>query len=74
MKVSESMETEGLLKTKEVLAILGICRSTLYKFIERGLLHPVANPVGHLLKRRKLRFSQEEIEGLINTIKPEISG
>lgn len=57
-----SRDKQLLLTTKEVLAILQIHRSTLNRLMEQGAITPEPHPAAKLLKRRRLLFSQENIE------------
>lgn len=49
---------DRLLSAKEASAILGISKRTLFRYVRRGLLHPVK------LSPRTVRFTAEDIESL----------
>ena len=62
-KISPS--ASELLKTQEVLDLLDINRSTLYRLMERGVIKPETLPANNILQRRKLRFSRTHISALV---------
>ncbi len=64
------MGTEGeLLSTEEVIDLLGISRTTLFKLMREKKIEPI--PTSPLLKRpRRLRFRRADVERLMRQSPP----
>lgn len=56
--------------TQEVMRRLKISRTTVYRLMEKGLLHPLETPP-YLTKVAKLEFLESEVESLLNKPTPD---
>ena len=57
-------EVTEVMSATQVIKYLKISRTTLHRFVKRGLLHPVNEPNPLLERPKALLFARDEVERL----------